>query len=122
VAAATDGGAIGEWAAAVLDGVPLAAPHHMPAEVANGLRNLRRQGDVPVEIVALAHEQVSAMGVTYHAYDVVAARVWQLQENVTPYDAWYVALAEYLEAPLATLDARLTRAPGPRCDFLVPPV
>lgn len=35
-------------------------------------------------------------------------------------DAWYVAVAEASGAPLATLDVRLSRAPGPRCDFLVP--
>jgi predicted nucleic acid-binding protein len=121
VAAATDGGVMGKWAAALLDDVPLAAPHHMPVEAADGLRNLQRQGEVPIEVVALAHEQITAMGVTYYSYDVVAPRVWELRQNVTPYDAWYVALAEYLEAPLATLDVRLTRAPGPRCDFLVPP-
>jgi predicted nucleic acid-binding protein len=49
------------------------------------------------------------------------ARVWSLQHNVTPYDAWYVALAEYLEVPLATCDARLARANGPTCAFLTVP-
>jgi len=47
-------------------------------------------------------------------------RVWQLRANVTPYDAWYVALAEALDVPLATLDLRLATAPGPRCRFLTP--
>lgn len=105
----------------LLEGVPLAAPHHMPVEAANGLRNLQRQGKVTVDVVAFAHDQITALAVTYHAYNVVAPRLWELRKNVTPYDAWYVALAEYLEAPLATLDLRLTRAPGTRCDFLVPP-
>ncbi len=105
----------------LLEGVPLAAPHHMPVEAANGLRNLQRQGKVTVDVAAFAHDQITALAVTYHAYNVVAPRLWELRKNVTPYDAWYVALAEYLEAPLATLDLRLTRAPGTRCDFLVPP-
>jgi predicted nucleic acid-binding protein len=42
-------------------------------------------------------------------------RVWELRENVTSYDAAYVALAEALEAPLLTADARLARATGVRC-------
>ena len=39
-------------------------------------------------------------------------RVWELRDNLTPYDAAYVALAEALEAPLLTADEPLTRAPG----------
>ena len=50
----------------------------------------------------------------------LAARVWELRENVTPYDAWYVALAESLDADVATLDVRLSRAAGPRCTFRLP--
>ena len=49
---------------------------------------------------------------------VVAALV---DGGVTAYDAWYVALAEAFDADLATLDVRLSQAPGPRCAFRVPP-
>ena len=51
----------------------------------------------------------------------VAHRVWELRANLTSYDAWYVALAEILDFPLETLDLKLSRAPGPRCDVIVPP-
>ncbi len=44
----------------------------------------------------------------------------ELRENVTSCDAWYVALAESLNAPLATVDLRLAKAAGPRCAFLTP--
>ena len=44
-----------------------------------------------------------------------------IASNITPYDAWYVTLAKQLGAMLATLDARLSAATGPRCDFAVPP-
>jgi predicted nucleic acid-binding protein len=44
-----------------------------------------------------------------------------MRGSVTAYDGWYVALAESLKAPLATLDGRLARAPGPRFSFLGPP-
>lgn len=53
-------------------------------------------------------------------YDALAPRAWQLRGGVTVYDAAYVALAEEFEAPLMTLDLRLTRAPGPRCAFVTP--
>lgn len=45
----------------------------------------------------------------------------ELRPNITAYDAWYVALAETLGAKLATLDARLSRAAGTRCEFAIPP-
>lgn len=54
------------------------------------------------------------------AYAVLAERVWALRPNVTAYDACYVALAESLGCPLATLDHRLSLAPGCRCEFLLP--
>ena len=42
-------------------------------------------------------------------------RAWELRTNLSAYDALYVALAEQLDAPLLSADARLARAPGPRC-------
>ena len=50
-----------------------------------------------------------------------AERVWALRENLTSYDAWYVALAEALDCPLVTLDRRLSRANGPICEIIAPP-
>lgn len=44
-------------------------------------------------------------------------RIWELQENVTPYDAAYVALAEQLPASVVTCHGKLVAASGPRCDF-----
>jgi predicted nucleic acid-binding protein len=44
-------------------------------------------------------------------------RAWELRGNVTAYDACYVALAEALDSPLLTADARLAKAPGPRCSI-----
>jgi predicted nucleic acid-binding protein len=42
-------------------------------------------------------------------------RIWELRDNLTPYDAAYVALAETLDATLLTADSRSTRAPSLRC-------
>jgi len=46
-------------------------------------------------------------------------RAWELRTNLSAYDALYVALAEQLQAPLLTADARLARAPGLRCSIEV---
>jgi predicted nucleic acid-binding protein len=43
-------------------------------------------------------------------------RIWGLRDNLTPYDAAYVALAEALDTVLLTGDARLARAPGIHCE------
>ena len=68
----------------------------------------------------MAHEDLLALRVEFFPYGPLAARVWQLRMNVTAYDAWYVALAESLDAKLATLDRRLAQAPGCRCPFQTP--
>ncbi|GII96236.1 type II toxin-antitoxin system VapC family toxin [Sinosporangium siamense] len=46
-------------------------------------------------------------------------RIWELRSNLTAYDASYVATAEALHCPLLTADAKLARASGPRCEFLL---
>lgn len=56
-----------------------------------------------------------------YPYEPFGARVWELRYNVTAYDAWYVAVAEVLGVPVATLDRRLMGAAGPRCAFVIPP-
>ena len=121
VAALVDGGEIGTWAESVLLSDHLAAPHLMPVEVANILRRAARAGNLSSDTAALAHADLQAVRVDLFPYDAVASRAWDLRDNLTLYDAWYVALAELLEADLATLDARLARAPGPRCQFVLPP-
>lgn len=121
VAALVDDGTDGAWAEAVLLSDDLAAPHLMPAEVANILRRAKQAGDVSADTASLAHGDLLDLRVELVPYAVVASRAWALRENLTLYDAWYVALAELLEADLATLDARLARATGPRCGFVLPP-
>lgn len=121
IAALVDGGRDGEWVTKLLESEPLAAPHLLPAEVANILRRAARAGDVGVDVASLAHADLLRLRVELFPYEPFAERVWQLRDNVTSYDAWYVALAEHLDAPLATLDARLVSASGPRCTFLTPP-
>ena len=104
----------------MLDGEDLVAPHILPAEVANGLRRAEQTGEMPSGIGALAMADAMAMDIEYMAYGACSERIWELRHNVTPYDAWYVTIAEILDVELATLDHRLMRAAGPRCRFVTP--
>ncbi len=121
VAALIDTGPTGQWAESVLVSDALAAPHLMLVEVANILRRSTVAGEVSSDVASLAHAELVARRIELFAYAPLASRVWELRSNVTAYDGWYVALAEALSAPLITLDPKLTRAPGPRCEFTVPP-
>lgn len=121
VAAFTDTRGDGSWAESVLISGGLVAPHLMPVEAANTLRRGALAGDISPDVAALAHAGLTAFRLELFPYAPFAARVWELRTNLTAYDAWYVALAESLGGRLATLDARLSRATGPRCQFAVPP-
>jgi predicted nucleic acid-binding protein len=121
VAALIDDGPAGRWAEELVASTPLAAPHLMPVEAADILRRAALAGDVSDDVASLGHADLLALAVELFPYDVLADRIWELRGAVTAYDGWYVALAESLKAPLATLDRRLTRAPGPRCSFIGPP-
>jgi predicted nucleic acid-binding protein len=118
VALLVDTGSDGAWAEEALGGEQLVAPHLMPVEAANILRRAAARGDISADVAALAHADLLALGVDLFPYEPFAPRVWELRENLTAYDAWYVALAEALGARLATLDGGLLRAAGPRCGFL----
>lgn len=121
VAALVDSGPEGRWAEQILASEFLAAPHLMPVEVANILRRAVLAGNLSADTASMAHADLLALQVELFPYSPLAARVWELRNNLTAYDAWYVALAELLEAELATLDVRLSRASGPGCAFRVPP-
>lgn len=120
IASLVDDGDDGRWAAQLLRSNDLAAPHLMPAEVANMLRRSVLAKELSKELATLAHADLILLRIDLFAYESFARRVWELRGNVTAYDAWYVALAESLGAPLATLDKNLARAPGPRCKFETP--
>lgn len=121
VAALSDDGADGRWAADLLAVSDIGAPHHMPCEVTNVLRRSVARGAISGAEAAIAHADLMSMPVKLFPFAPVAWRVWRLGDSVTSYDAWYVGLAEELDVPLATLDHRLARAPSPQCRFLLPP-
>lgn len=108
------------WAREVMSEGNLAAPELLSVEVAHLLRKSVSQG------LLTAHEGRGALADLldvvddFYPHGPFVPRIWELQSNVTSYDSAYVALAEALGAPLATLDWKLSRAPGPRCEFLQP--
>lgn len=121
VAALVDDGDAGRWAEDVLVSAPLIAPHLLGVEVASTLRRAQLAGSISADVASLAHADLLDLRVEHLPYELTAARSWELRATVTSHDAWYVAVAELLGAPLATLDVRLAAAPGPTCSFLVPP-
>lgn len=121
VAALIDSGALGDWAESQLTSAPLAVPYLMAVEAANVLRRAELAGQVSADVASLAHADLLALPAQSFPYEPFAERVWALRHNMTCYDAWYVALAESLDAPLATLDRRLAAVKGLRCRFVTPP-
>jgi predicted nucleic acid-binding protein len=121
VAALAGAGTLGVWAEKTLADAQLAAPHLMPIEVANVLRRNQLVGALSSDVATLAHRDLLDLDVDLYPYEAMADRAWELRGTLTSYDASYVALAEVIGAPLATLDARLARAAGPTCRFLTPP-
>lgn len=92
----------------------LHAPHLIDVEVAHVLRRLHLARLLSDVRGRRALESFVALDVTRHDHDILLGRVWALRAGVTAYDAVYIALAEGLQAPLLTLDARLSRATGHR--------
>jgi predicted nucleic acid-binding protein len=120
VAALVDTGASGAWAEKLLEQGGLYAPELLRVEVANVLRRLERSKAITKQEANAAYEDLMELDVELHAFEPFAERIWELRNNVTSYDGWYVALAEALDLPLATLDGRLAGAEGTRCRFLTP--
>jgi predicted nucleic acid-binding protein len=112
---------VGDWAVETCRNHDLFAPQLLPVEVASALRRAELTGALSPGVAALAHRDLVALGIRLAPYEPLAERVWELRHAITPYDAWYVALAEALDTALVTLDLRLARANGPACAFLTPP-
>lgn len=90
----------------------LAAPQVIDLEVASVLRRLEQ--DLGPQRASQAIGDFRATGLNRYPHRPLVDRIWALRDNLTPYDAAYVALAEALDAPLLTLDAGLARTPGHR--------
>ena len=120
VAAVMDTGSDGDWARRVTAERPLMAPQLAPIEAGNVLRRAELAREISGPEATAGYRDIVDLPIELLNFEPFASRIWELRLNLTTYDAWYVACAEALAVPLATLDARLGRAPGPSCRFLLP--
>lgn len=93
------------------DSPSLHAPHLLAVEVAQVVWRYQRQGVLSAERGALALTALADLDVASYPHEPLLPAIWQLRENLSAYDAAYVALAAALDAPLVTLDGRLASAP-----------
>ncbi len=120
VAALVDSGKEGDWADQVTASGPLLAPELLLAETANTLRRLEAAGTLERFEAASAFRDLLLLDLELLPFAPFAERIWELRNNLTSYDAWYVAIAEAFNCPLATLDRKLIQASGPTCLFRGP--
>jgi predicted nucleic acid-binding protein len=95
------------------------APHLADVEVTQGLRRLVRAGEVSPDRAADAITDLADLDLHRHPHLDLLSRAWKLRENLTAYDAMYIALAEALDAPIVTCDVLLARTPGHRTQIEV---
>jgi predicted nucleic acid-binding protein len=91
---------------------PLHAPHLLDLEVAQVLRRFVRDKTITAQRGAEALEDLGDLPLNRYPHDFLLPRVWDLRATLTAYDAVYIALAELLDAPLLTCDARIASASG----------
>ena len=90
----------------------LAAPSLVAYEIGHALRRLNLTGKLADERAQKALLDFSLLRIELYFAEGMMFRSWELRQNITFYDASYVALAESLEIPLYTRDKRLAAAPG----------
>jgi predicted nucleic acid-binding protein len=95
-------------------GGSLYAPAHIDIEVVSALRDMANTRPGLREAVPAALRHLAGLPMRRVAPAPLLDRIWALRENLTAYDAAYIALAEALSAPLLTRDRRLASAPGIR--------
>lgn len=98
----------------------VAAPHLLDLEVAQVLRRWSLRGALDHERAAQALDDLLALPIARQPHDLVVERVWELRENLTAYDAAYLALAELLDARLVTLDRGLAAVARRTVQVVVP--
>ena len=115
VVALADDGPDGDRVRQRLRGERLAAPELIDLEVGSVLRRQNRAGHIDDRRAEMALSDLAAVPVQRAGHIHLLARCWELRQNLTFYDAAYVALAEALQVTLLTGDRRLSRAAGPTC-------
>lgn len=117
--AIADDGAGGDRVRARLTTETIAVPALADLEVASVLRRAARAGQLDDRRSRQALADLIALPLRRAPHAPLLPRVWELRENVTVYDAAYLALAEALGVVLLTADGRLARVPGRMCEVEV---
>lgn len=104
-------------AARLAVGDALYAPAHLDAEVVSALRGMAQRSRALRPAVPTALRHLAGFPIRRMPLAPLLHRMWELRENITPYEAAYVALAERLDGPLVTSDSKLAASSGPRCTF-----
>jgi predicted nucleic acid-binding protein len=120
VAALVATGTHGDWAEELVAAHSLYAPELVLVEVTNVLRRLELSNRITTPEASAAQGDLMQLDLELFPFEPFAERIWELRQSVTSYDAWYVAMAEAFDFPLATLDGRLAKSNGPKCEFLLP--
>lgn len=94
------------------DASELHAPHLIDLEVLSVLRRLVRSATLGPDAASMARRSLAELPIERYPHVLLRDRIWELRDNLTIYDAAYVALAEELELPLVTSDGRLARSVG----------
>lgn len=117
--ALADDGADGDLARRRLRGERLVAPELVDLEVLSTLRRAARGGRLDERRSGQALDDLATLPLRRVSHLPLLGRVWELRDNLTAYDAAYVALAEALDALLLTGDGAMGKASGVRCEVEV---
>lgn len=95
------------------------APDHLTAEVVSSIRGHRLGGRITEATALGALLALGTMDIDHRPVPPLVSRIWELKDNLSSYDAAYIALAEAEGCTLVTGDARIAAAPGARCPIEV---
>lgn len=115
--ALADDGPDGDGARARLRGESLVAPELIDLETASVIRHRFRAGHLDPRRAGLALTDLVELPLRRAPHRPLLGRCWELRQNLTVYDAAYIALAEVLDVVMLTADARLAKVPGTRCEI-----
>jgi predicted nucleic acid-binding protein len=99
-----------------VSGQRLIVPAHFDFEVAHTIRRLWIGRKIDQEVAATAVSQLTVLAADRVPLADLLPRAWELRHNAYVGDAFYLALAEDLEIPLVTIDAKMSGVPGARCE------
>ncbi len=116
IAALIDDDDNGEIARARMsESTSLHAPELLDLEILSVLRRLAATGRIAEKRAVRAVDDLLDLAVLRYSHHAFSWRIWELRQNLTPYDASYVALAEALACTLVTADRAIAGCPDLRC-------